>query len=220
MTVAAAISTVISYTDNVPASDAGNVGRRLRVLQWLQETVALIRGYRSWRFLYVTGSCTIDSLGQAVLPIDFGQFGWSGGLFNSDGSPLRECHNAKDLYVRFIRGERNTEEFSMLGYDTTTASPKIQTMQVSGTLSLMYCEKCPTLADSTTLPADNSLQLPLPQDYHNLVVIPGVAMKSKLSKGDTRDFKSDFLVGLEMMCRREQPMQGDAQELPYTRIGW
>ena len=222
MTVAAAISAVLNYTDNVPATDAGNAGRRLRILRWLQETLEFVWNFRAWRFTYTTSSSiSVDSSGVAILPTDFGQFGNKGGLFiPATGETLSESMNAKDLYSRFLAGVRNQQEFAMLGFDTTTHAPKIQTLMVSTTIAALYCKQAPTLADSTTLPADDSLDLPIPQDYHNSVLIAGAASKSKVSKGDVRDFKSDFLVGLDMMCRKEQPMQGDAQELPLSRTGW
>ncbi len=213
MTGAQLLTDVLSYTDNVSATDADNAKRRARVLSYLQQTVEFVWNYRPWRFLYKRGTFTISSDGTGILPSDFGQFGWKGRLYTSTGERMDEEVDAADLVGRFLRGERNTTDYSLLDYDSSTSKPKIQTLQVSGTLTALYCRHVPTVADSSAV-------LPIPLDYHNTVLLPGTIVKARKSKGDVRDFQSEFLVGLDLMCKKEAPMQGTAQDFPLVRQGW
>jgi hypothetical protein len=217
VTVADLITAVLSYSDNVSATDAGNTSRRARLLQYAQETIEYVWNYRPWRFIYKSGTITLASDGTGIFPADFGQIGWKGGIFLSNGDLMTEEIDSQGLYGRFLRGERNTIDYALMGFDTTTSKGKIQTLQVTGTLTILYCKDVPTLVDSSN-PATGII--PIPVSYHNTVLLPGMIAKTKTSKGDVRDFYKDFLQGLELMCHKESPMQGTAQAIPVARFGW
>lgn len=215
---AALITAVMAYTDNVSATDAGNTSRRARILQYAQEVLEYVWNYRAWRFAYKTTTIPIwaGTEGVGILPPDFGQFGWKGGLFLSTGDLMEEEIDAQTLLGRYLRGERNTRDYALLGYDDTTYKPKIQTLQTSGTLTVLYCKHVPTLVDGSAA----GDEIPIPHDYHNTVMVAGTVAKTRASKGDVRDFYSAFLSGLELMCRKEAPMQGTAPTLSLDRRGW
>lgn len=216
MTSGALITEAISYTDGVAASDAGNATRRTRVLRYLQGVLEKVEGYRPWRFLYKTTTMTISSDGTGVLPTDFSRFGWKGGLFLSTGEPMEQVQDVPGLIGDFLRGVRSPIPFCMLGYDSSTNKPKIKTLQTSGTLTVYYCRVTPTLTDGTA----SANELPIPQDYHDNVLLNGVIVKLRASKGDVRDFQTAYLEGLDLMCRNEAPMQETAPTLQLARRGW
>lgn len=216
MTSGALITEAISYTDGVNAADGGNATRRARVLRYLQGVLERVWNYRNWRFIYKTTTMTISSDGTGVLPTDFGRFGWKGGLYLSTGEPMEQAQDVQGLLGDFRRGVRSPTPFCLFGYDTTTGKPKIQTLQTSGTLTVDYCKQTPTLTDGTA--AGN--ELPIPIDYHDNVLLSGVIVKLRASKGDVRDFQTAYLEGLDLMCRNEAPMQETAPMLELARRGW
>lgn len=215
------IDIVLAYTDNTDPIDADNSIRRARLLQYLQETVDMVWFYRPWSFTYTSGSVTVlNNTSSIDLPADFNQFTKNGQVNLDDGTFLLEIPEHQMLELRANQSSGvsvRIEEFSLFGFNTTTNRRLIQVVTVGANtdLNIYYKKKPPTITD-----ANSSSGLPqIPDEYHNLVLVPGVAAKTRKSKGDSRDFKGEFMEGLAYMCAAERPLQRQVQRMPMILHG-
>lgn len=218
MTTAALIDLIINYTDNVSASDGDNAGRRLRMLQWAQEVFDMVYTHKEWRFRLVTSDVTLVT-GFVQLPSDFHDFGDEGGVFNPRGDKMIEV-NPRELNRMRESGMSDSSllYYSVYGFDATSGRPKIIVVDATSTqvLTVWYLKTPPTLVD-TTGATNNLFHIPLA--YHNTVLVPGVVAKTRKSKGDTRDWASDFQRGLQEMIKNDRPKKTSVQRVPKAING-
>lgn len=217
------IDAVLNFTDNIGATDADNAVRRTRMLQYAQEVVDYVWAYADWPWAYRTSSTiSVAATGIALLPADFGHFGYKGGIFNSSNGKLSiEEYDLAQFVYRFNRGNRDAlEHFVRLGQDTTTSTGRQQMRfyATGGTVDCLYIATAPTLVDADS--ATTSLLQYVPSQWHNLVLLPGIITKTRTSKGDVRDFEKDFVRGLSLMHAKEMAGQTASQQLPMTRRMW
>lgn len=212
------IAVVLNYTDNTDALDADNAIRRLRILQYIQEVVDFVWAYRLWGFSYTSSSVTVLSNTSSIdLPANFHQFTKNGQVNLSDGTFLLEIPEHQMLEIRATQNSgvsTRVEEFSLFGFNTTSGRRLIQTVTVGAAtvLNIYYKRVPPTITDATS----SSGLAQVPVEYHNTVLLPGVIAKTRKSKGDSRDFKSDFMEGLAYMGAAERPLQRAVQRVPMA----
>lgn len=219
MTTSALIDIILKYGDNTDSADADNSNRRARILQYAQEVFDYVWGFRDWRFKYrtttvtlTTGSTTTPS--KAQLPADFSAIGRHGLVLDSDGNPWEEEFPQNIHYLQRSTGAGEVPYlYSILDFDTTNDRYYLQAPNVGSdtTLRIYYEAVAPTLVDSTT----SSNNLPkIPAQYHNIVLVPGVLVKTRKSIGDPRDYTQDFREGLNEMVRMENHFKTNRKQLP------
>lgn len=206
----ALINLALSYSDNIDPLDSDNENRRARALLYLQETVDFIWFFRPWSWTYTSGSVTVLSGNSSVdLPADFNQITKNGQVTrSSDSIELVEIPEHMLLTIRtesILSGRSTVDEYALFGFNSTTSRRLIQTIQVQAntTLGLYYKKVPPTLIDADT--ASGLTQVPA--EYHHSAVLPGVVAKLRVSKGDSRDFRAQFMEGLAHMTAAERPIQ-------------
>lgn len=222
MTASALIDLIIAYTDNVSATDADNATRRLRLLQYAQEVFENVWNYREWRFKLTSANVTVLAGGQnVVVPANFLDFGEQGGVYDSIGRKLVEKTPQQILEWRELGIGAGSPSYTwaIFDYDATTGQAlfQIQTPVTSNTtFKLWYNRLAPTLGDSTT-PSISNLHF-IPAQYHNSVLLNGVAAKARKIKGDTRDWENAYQRGLVDMVVRERSHKTALQQMPRSVI--
>lgn len=222
MTTSALIDLVLSYVDNISATDADNATRRARILQAAQEIFDEVWNFREWEFKITNSTVTVLASGNNVVtPSDFQDFGEHGAVYDSTGRKLKEITPQQLLKYRELATGTGSvpDAYSLFDYDSTTGRRMFQiTNTVSGATNfkLWYSRNPPTLVDSTS--NSNNLFF-VPVQYHSTVMLPGVAWKTRRVKGDTRDWYADYQRGLGFMTLRERPRKDQAQQLARAVIG-
>lgn len=237
MNTSSLIDTVLSYTDNVDSNDADYTSRRTRLLEYAQEVVDEV--WNSAEFVFkLKGPTTITvpawttgSPSRYQLPTDFATFGKIGKVFNADvGEPLDEVA-ATQFIMNYFPGSTLTysplsrpREFAVMGDDAgniANATPKpywLYLPNLTAAVNLVYFYQVipPTLVDAT---GDTGLLYKIPAQYHRTVILPGVVAKTGKSKGDGRDWESEYRRGLSMMQKAETPRRSSTQRLPKAISG-
>lgn len=215
------IDAVLNYTDNIGATDADNATRRARMLQYAQEVFDYVWLYADWHWAYrTTTGGSVGSDGIMAAPTGFSRFGGKGGLYRStDGRQCDEEFDMANFLHRYNNSHRdNLEKFCRWGQNSTTGAQQFRFYATSGTITSLYLTQPPTLVDVDNETTSNLFFIP--PSYHSTVLLPGVISKTRVSKGDMRDFEKDFIRGLGLMHAKEVANQTGAQVLPYTRRMW
>lgn len=220
MTTSALIDIIINYVDNSSSADNDNSVRRTRILQYAQEVFDEVWYFRGWPFKSRSGTVTVTAGNNAGdLPADFGEFGDKGGVYDGT-SALVEISEAQ-LIAERQSGNRQLGPyiFAVFGYNTATNRKQLQvlTQGANVTYTINYLALAPTLVDATdsTNKLDN-----IPAQHHQSVLVPGVAAKAKVSIGDSRDFRSQYLAGIARMTAVERPRKTVTRRAPLARGMW
>lgn len=218
MTIDEAISQVIGYIDNAAPTDAANADRKVRSLQYIQETFNDVYYHAEWWFRWAVFSVTILS-GDAgtVLDSEFSDL-----PAESDGGTVYNTATGDQL--RIVRPSQVLELQYQVGYSTPTPKicavfgqeaaspyrPLIQVPTVSQNVSLEVNahKKPPVLVQGgTTLNR-------IPSQWHQSVIIPGARMLAQKSKGDIKEWQSHYERGLQRMKAAENQVKGANFALP------
>lgn len=219
MTTNALVSLILSYTDNVPQSDADYATRRARVLQLLQEVGEEVWNFTDlWAFSYKrdTAFSLTASAAEVDLPSDFLEIGRHGSLYENSGDHtwlevgLQELSDIRD-------GSTVTtpKVFCIYGYNTATDRRRIQVLPAGSTrtMTLIYRFLFPTLVDDAT-------SAPIPSQYHNTVLLAGVIAKTRETKNELRDWRARYEEGLARMQARELPGKSAVHKMPRAVNNW
>lgn len=223
MTSSALLDLILSYTDNISATDADNATRRLRVLQALQEIYEEVWNFREWRFKLTSGTITVLATTSSIaFPSDFLDMGSEGAVYSNTGIKMVEKPAQELLEWRQlgIGTGSPVDTYAIFNFDATSGLPLFQipnTVTSNTAFTVWYNRTAPTLADSTT-PATSKLHF-IPAQYHNTVLLPGVVAKIRKQKGDTRDWAAQYSQGLAYMTLRERPRKTAVQQLPRATVG-
>lgn len=223
MTSSALIDLILSYTDNISATDADNSTRRLRILQAAQEIFDEVWQFREWKFRLTTGNVTVTTGNSSVVvPSDFLELGSSGAVYSPDHKRMVERAPQELLEWRElgIGTGSPVDSFAFFDYDVTTGRIMFQILNAvtsNQIYKFWYNRFSPTLGDSTT-PSVSNLHF-VPAQYHNTVLVPGVAAKIRKQKGDTRDWEGQYQRGLTEMVLRERQHKSSVQQLPRATVG-
>lgn len=223
MTAAALLDLVLSYTDNISATDADNAVRRTRVLQALQEIYEEVWNFREWRFKLTSGTVTVlNNTSSIAMPSDFLDMGSEGAVYSAAGIKMVEQPAQRLLEWRQlgIGTGSPVDTFAIFNFDATSGLPLFQlpnTVSGNTAFTVWYNRVAPTLADSVTA-ATSKLHF-IPAQYHNTVLLPGVVAKIRKQKGDTRDWAGQYAAGLTSMALRERPRKTAVQQLPRAIVG-
>lgn len=217
------LDTALSYTDNVNPSDGDYAARRLRLLQVSQEVCEEVWNYREWPFSYKRDTMSVTgSAVEAAMPTDFMELGRYGGVFDSttklpyDEIPYQELQMLRD-------GSNTTwpeQVFSIFG-TTAGVSSQLKAMQVlpvanARTLRIIYRFVFPTLTD---VASDPELTY-IPSQYHNTVILAGVAWRSRKAKNEAKDWESAYRRGLAQMVARELDGKTRVSRMPRAVNNW
>lgn len=223
MTSSALIDLVLSYVDNISATDADNSTRRGRILQALQEVFEEVWNYREWKFKLTTATATVTSGNSSVVvPSDFLELGSSGAIYSPDHKRMVERAPQELLEWRELGLGTGSpvDSFAFFDFDSSTGRVMLQILNAvssSQIYKLWYNRLAPTLGDSTT--PSVSLLHTIPAQYHSSVLLPGVTARIKKQKGDTRDWANQYQQGLAYMVLRERHHKSSVQQLPRATVG-
>lgn len=221
------IDIILKYEDSLSSVDADNTVRRGRIRQAAQETVEDVWNASDFPFKYVfsSGTIAIDSDGIGGLPTDFADTGMQGGVYLvSNGRALIEV----PPQVVHSMKESTNRSGSMYVYAIFGATAGIKLLIVppqlaNTTLHIWYQTLPPTILDADDVTVMDVTTYSgterIPSQYHNTVLIPGIRARLKKSKGDSRDFQSEYKRGLAYMIARERPRRSSVQRLPYALGG-
>lgn len=214
MTAAEAIDTIIAYTTNTDGADPDAALRRLRVLNYLQDTLDEVWLSREWAFTYIEAAVTLDAQGVGVLPVDYLEMGVQGGLYDAVGETILEVPYT---VIRKAVLQGNTsgipECFAII---SNGALLEIRTPLLGSSydVNLHYRRLPPTLADDTTV-------LPIPLAHHNPVLVAGAAAKQAYSLGDRAPtYEQSFQMGLNRMISTERSRKTSIQKMPRSVSMW
>lgn len=218
-----AVEQIIAFSDNIGPSGADDNTRRQRILYYLIEEASSTYYAREWVYrLKMTQAPHIvipANQGYGELPTDFLEIGKLGRVWNDTQNgivvdPAVESE-VGDLIATNVKMS-NSAIFTI--FDYTPGDPPRQRIwlplsDTPITLRLLYHRKLPTLdlaANST------NLDLAIPPEYQQTVLIPGTRGRARKSLGDERwqDDMAERERGLEAMIRNLRRMQGGEQQLP------
>ena len=223
MQVSEAIDQIIAFSDNVAPAGADYAARRQRILYWLIEECSSTYYKREWTYR-LKGSVAphvvvAANAGFGLLPVDYLAFGKLGAVYNETqgGAPMTMAVESEvtDLLAMTTKVS-NSRIFTVFGTDGAAPPRKQIWIPINAdevTLRLWYHQKVPTLDEGTN---NNKLDQAIPEEYQQTVIIPGVRMRARRSKGDTR-WQADQIEraeGLEEMIRNNRRMQAGQQQLP------
>jgi hypothetical protein len=227
MTVTQIIDQILAYSDNVSPAGADETDRRQRILYWLIEEATQTYYAREWPYRLkstVTPHVAIPaSQGYGLLPADFLQIGKLGAVYNDsqNGQPMEPATESEigDM-VAMNSALSNPGRFAVFGTEAQTppAPPrKLIWIGVNPTalaLRLFYHPLMPTLDETMT--NNSKLDIAIPVEYQQTVILPGVRMRARRSKGDNRwsQDRDERMQGLNEMIRANRRFQGGEQRLP------
>ncbi len=213
------ISNILNFYDQVSSSDGDNTNRRARLLQFSQEAFDEVWNYEDWPFTYTTGTVTVSAAASSAdLPADFMEFGTMGGIWDNASFDQLAEWTPVQAYGRVVSGQAgdNLRAVASFGTNASTGRMTINLPGPAGsamTLKLLYRKLPPTLVDTTST-SSNLWQIPAA--YHNTVLIPRVASKTRTSHGDGVDYMADYKQNLGKMVARELPRKTTIQRMPRT----
>jgi hypothetical protein len=211
VTVTEFVSEVQSYTDNSSPSDTDISDNRTRILQDLRAVTADVTFRRPWPFRQKKSALLTLSSGAVSVPSDFVDLGPYRGVYNaSTGLPLRETDEQEIQDIRQANGS-DPCTFAIFGQDSTTGDKQIQVPTTAAlTLYVWYQRGVPTLDEDDNV---DNLNIAIPSQYHQLVLLPGVRARRQRSKGDarSREDAQAFEDGIKIMARSEK------RQRSYTR---
>jgi hypothetical protein len=226
MQVSAAIDQILAYSDNVAPVGADEADRRQRILYWLIEEASQTYYAREWSYRLKPSVAphvlVPESQGYGLLPSDFLMIGKFGAVYNDsqNGAPMDPAAESEIAdFIAMATQLSNPGKFAIFGTEAQTppAAPLqriwIGINPTAVTLRLFYHPQMPTLNESA---GNNNLDIAIPPQYQQTVIIPGVRAKARRSKGDNRwqQDRDERNAGLKEMIRNNRRFQGGEQRLP------
>lgn len=214
MTDSAIISAVLNYYDAIDADDADNLGRRARLLRFLDQIYTFVWNIREWEWTFNEDTVSISAgANTGTLPDDFMEFSRQGGLWSPDHVRMTEVTRRQLYrYRNETAGSTNTRIFAIaggavqLGYTASSA-------QVLPIAYRMISDS----AAFTDTDADDPI---IPAKYHATVLIPGLVYKAQVTKQDSRqNWAGEFKEGLAQMCAVENPSKTGVIRMPLSVRG-
>jgi hypothetical protein len=213
------ISAILNHYDQVSSSDGDNTTRRTRLLQFSQEAFDEVWNFEDWPFTYITATVTVTAAASSAdLPADFMEYGAMGGIWDNASLDQLSEWTPVAAYDQVIKGQAGDNLKAVANFGTNTSTGRF-TINLPGpvgstmTLKLLYRKLAPTLVD-TTGTASNLWQIPAA--YHNTVLVPRVASKTRASHGDSLDYMTDYNRNLGKMVAREIPRKTTIYRMPRT----
>lgn len=219
MTVTEIIDQILSYTDNLPPTDADYADRRIRLLNYLREVLAEVWYTRDWPFARASAQLTVGAGdGYTNVPSDFLKIGDYGGVMLADdqtGDPLDNVPEYRIHQIRRTNFRTQTPGmFSIFGQDPATNVQRLQfpLNSIAYDVILEYIKDAPTIDEA----ANNTAISELPKQYHQRVLIPGMQARTLQSKGDGawNTYHGRFLEGIAEMKALERRRQGTMWQIP------
>jgi len=220
VTASEIISQVMSYTDNIPPTDADYANRRNRLLNYLREVLSKTWYSREWPFSRRDVLATVGAGdGFAEAPDRFLKLGEYGSVYlaaQPSGDPLE---NVPEYRIVANRQTGSTTDvpaiFSIFGQNPSTNLPRFQfpTNSAEYDVVVSYLLKAPLIDDGGALDAAIG---EVPEQYHQSVLVPGLQARTLQSKGDaswntTQGFHEAALNDMKVQERRRQ---GTVYQLP------
>jgi len=215
------VDQVMARDDNISASAADNTNRRTRLTEYLREVEAEVWWRRDWTWKKKRDTVTVpDGVGFTTVPADFASIGNYGGVYlptasGGDGPKLELEDESVIMSLR--EGSYSTGTpgvYALFGQDATTFLQLIQIPTNSGavTLIMWYQPNPPDIDETTNVNAIKAI----PEKYHQLVLVPGLRMKAREAKGDSRWQYSlgEYQNGLKFMQEEENRFQGQTRQSP------
>jgi hypothetical protein len=244
-TVGELINDLASYYND---TDAVNYNLPLthqrRILHYIQRTTAEIWFYRPWNFRYAQLTGLAPSSGNIELPYNFANVGRDGGLYEegNNSQPWAEVAMQELMTMRLRPGYTNEHKFC-IGYPTVDPNVAVvgqggnytayqQYLMLPNTndtksFTLIYEVSCPRVGwdpdlNGNPVPQpdyDFTLPIPLPETFHNCLLLGSVA-KLQESKGDPKSsYKSEFIAALAKMAAQHVALKSRMQQLPMATGG-
>lgn len=223
MTVTEAVEQIIAYSDNIAPAGVDDDDRRQRILYFLIEEATQTYYAREWTFRLKMSDAphVVVAAGAAVglLPADFLAIGKLGAVYNdTQGGMAMDPAVESEVTDLIAMSSQLTGSniYTVFGMNSDNPPRKqiwIPTTPTEQTLRIWYHKKMPTLDLSAN---DANLDDAIPVEYHQTVIIPGVRMRARRSKGDNRWMadRDERMQGLNEMIRNSRRMQGGGQQLP------
>lgn len=219
------ITRTIELHEGTSALDAGETGRRARILIELQRVFSRLWRARDWPFRQVTSPSTVtvpDGVGYIVVPATFDGLGRQGGVYHTTDKYRLLEKPFGFIRDRQISGVRTSSPrwFAIYGQDATTFRDLLQIDVNDGAvgLSIIHNRVPPTLVDDTANPgsANDALIKQFPEKYHEIVLQPLILAKLSQLRGELAAelFEQEFNLGVNVMLRNEQPEQSGMRQLP------
>jgi hypothetical protein len=227
MTVTQLIDQILAYSDNVSPAGADETDRRQRILYWAIEEANATYYAREWTYRLKSTTTPHVSVpanqGYGLLPADFLSIGKFGAVYNDtqNGMPMEPAAESEVADLIAMNSQlSNSRVFTVFGTEAQTppAPPRkkiwIGPNPTAVTLRLFYHPLMPTLDETAT--NNNNLDLAIPVEYQQTVIVPGVRMRARRSKGDNRwsQDRDERTQGLTEMTRNNRRFQGGGQRLP------
>lgn len=220
MTVSEIIDQVLSYTDNIPPTDADYANRRIRLLNYLREVLAKTWYTREWPFSRREVVATVgagDAYAEA--PDRFLKLGDYGSVYLAEQPSGEPLDNVPEYRIVASRQTGSTTDvpaiFSIFDQNPTTFLPRFQFPSNSGAYDIIvsFLLKVPLIDDGGPL---NTAIDEVPEQYHQSVIVPGLQARTLQSKGDatwnsTQGFHEAALNDMKVQERRRQ---GTIYQLP------
>lgn len=219
MTVTEIISQVLSYTDNIPPTDADYANRRTRLLNYLREVFAEVWYEREWSFARRPATLTVPAgVGYAILPDDFLKLGEYGTVILALPFQQDPLSNVPEHQIVQSRNTTYTTQtpsiFSIFDQEPTTFAPLLQFPMNASDYDVIvsYIKDAPTIDEG----ANNNKLIQIPVQYHQRVLVPGLQARTLQSKGDGswNTYNGRFLEALTEMKVQERRRQGTVFQLP------
>lgn len=213
------IDNAISYYDDAEPDEAQNAKRRARLLLFLQHIYDYVWNYREWEFTYKEGAALVvlANGNNVALPTEYMEFSKRGSVFDT-ARRIRLQEVSIHLVERMRNELSSASGGGVLNDGFAVSQGKIQlpyTVSSNTSLVPFYRIRAETLVDDTT-------PMLIPDKYANLVLLPGLVVRTQESKQDAREtWGKQFVEGLSQMCMLEQPQKSAVRRLPlHTRGAW
>ncbi len=220
MTASEIIDQVLSYTDNIPPTDADYANRRIRLLNYLREILAKVWYAKEWPFARRVATLPVlANEGFVNVPDDYLGLGDYGGVLLADqnsGDPLD--HVPEHIIVQQRQTGSTTQTpaiFSVFGQDPITLVKRLQFPMNAGDYNVLvnYLKDVPDITDG---PPDNNGVDEIPVQYHQTVLVTGLQSRTLQSKGDAswNSLMGTHEAALLDMRRKERRRQGTIWQMP------
>lgn len=223
MTVTELIDQIVEFSDNVAPSGADDADRRRRILYFVIEEATQTYYAREWTWRLKSSTdphVVIPAMAaNGPLPDDFLSIGKLGAVYNhtQNGAPMDPAVESEisDL-IAMSTAVANSNIYTVFGHDDQSPPRRLIWIPVNPTelaLRLWYHRRMPVLDEDLNV---NNLEVAIPEEYHQTVIVPGTRMRARRSKGDNRwqADRDERMQGLNEMIRNSRRMQGGPQQLP------
>lgn len=203
----------IAKVDNVGANDADNAELRAKRLSNLVQVSLHTWDAHDWSWALRSGTATVTSGNSSVVvPSGYGNPSAKGAMFDSTGEPLSYIAPEKMKRRQLDVGDRPSipDEYSFFDIDSSTKRELIQTpvLSASATLTLLWKDDLPTLADTT-----DGAFLKIPEKIQRGPIWAGMKAIVNVEKGDPRysEFQEDPVYKAELRSKIAANQKGKEQ---------